>query len=90
MTKHNKQKLPGKLADRPRNSFGSRLIEQYPKEKIWELMPDDVFLTTTQIGNLIGCTNQCAYMKLRELLDEGKVVRSNISRYYIWKRVGTP
>ena len=88
MKTQNNRELPGRLTGRHRN--GSRLIEMYPKEKIWELLPDGEYLTTTQIGNLVGCTNQCAYVKLRELLEEGKVTQSNVSRYLIWKKAGTP
>jgi len=73
---------------RPRTENNCRFAEQYPRSKLWELMPDNVFLTTTEIGNLIGCTNQCAYTKLRELLAEGRVANRRVSRYIIWMRIG--
>ena len=75
------------MMGRERNEETGKFITQYRRENFLDALEEGDFLATSDVAEVVGCTRNLAYRRLKELENEGKVKSKEIGRFLAWQKV---
>ena len=71
---------------RDRDEETGRYTTQYHEEDFLEALEDEDFLSTDDVAEKVGCTQNLAYRRLKELEEDGEVESKEIGRFLAWQK----
>lgn len=73
--------------NRKRDEESGRFETEYPIEDFLNAFQSDQFLSTTEVADRVGCTQNLAYRRLKQLEESGDVQSKNIGHSLAWQRI---
>jgi len=74
------------IMDRERDEETGKYTTQYQREDFLRVLDQDDFLSTNDIAESVGCTQNLAYRRLKDLEKEGEVKSTTIGRSLAWQK----
>jgi len=70
---------------RDRDEYSGRYTREYPVVKFREAVEKSDGLSTAEVAEIVGCSSDLAYRRLKELEEDGGVVANLVGGSYQWK-----
>lgn len=74
------------MMERERDEDTGKFTTQYQREDFLDALEEEDFLATSDVADIVGCTQNLAYRRLKELENEGKVKSKEIGRFLAWQK----
>lgn len=74
------------MMGRERDEDTGKFTIQYQREDFLKALEEEDFLATSDVAEIVGCTQNLAYRRLKELEDEGAVKSKEIGRFLAWQK----
>jgi predicted ArsR family transcriptional regulator len=74
------------MMGRERDEETGKFTTQYQREDFLNALEEGDFLATSDVAEVVGCTQNLAYRRLKELENEGKVKSKEIGRFLAWQK----
>lgn len=71
---------------RERDEETGKYTTQYHREDFLDALDEGDFLSTDDVAKKVGCTQNLAYRRLKELEQEGVVKSKEIGRFLAWQK----
>jgi predicted ArsR family transcriptional regulator len=71
---------------RERDEETGRYTTQYQRQDFLKALEEEDFLSTSDVAEKVGCTQNLAYRRLKELEEDGEVKSKEIGRYLAWRK----
>jgi len=71
---------------RERDDNTGKYTTQYHPDDFLDALAQEDFLSTSDVAEAVGCTQNLAYRRLKELEDEGDVKSKKIGRTLAWQK----
>ena len=71
---------------RERDEDTGKFTTQYDREDFLAALEQEDFLSTSDVAEIVGCTQNLAYRRLKELEEEGEVQSKEIGRFLAWQK----
>lgn len=72
---------------RERDEETGKFTTAYQREEFLRALEQADFLSTSEVAERVGCTQNLAYRRLKELEEEGVVKSKEIGRHLAWQSV---
>lgn len=72
---------------RHRDEETGRYTTQYAREEFIKVLDEADFLSTSDVAEKVGCTQNLAYRRLKELEEAGEVKSKKIGRFLAWQKI---
>lgn len=72
---------------RERDEDSGRFKTSYPLETFLDVFTEDQFFSTAEVAEKVGCTQNLAYRRLRELEESGEVRSKMIGPSLAWQKI---
>ena len=72
---------------RERDKDTGKFTTQYQREDFLDALEQEDFLSTNDVAEIVGCTQNLAYRRLKELENEGEVISKEIGRFLAWQKI---
>lgn len=75
------------MMGRERDKDTGKFTTQYQREDFLDALEQEDFLSTSDVAEIVGCTQNLAYRRLKELKNEGEVKSKEIGRFLAWQKI---
>ena len=72
------------MRDRPRDDR-SRFTEEYSDDDFLEAVANREMPTTSEIAEIVGCSQPTAYQRLQALCEDAEVVKRKVGNANVWQ-----
>ena len=72
---------------RERDEDTGKFTTQYQREDFLDALEQEDFLSTSDVAEIVGCTQNLAYRRLKKLENEGEVKSKEIGRFLAWQKI---
>jgi len=70
--------------NRDRDEYSGRYTREYPVFEFNEAVQKSDGLSTAEVADIVGCSSDLAYRRLKELEEDGEVVANLVGGSYQW------
>ncbi len=71
---------------RERDKDTGKFTTQYQREDFLDALEQEDFLSTSDVAEIVGCTQNLAYRRLKKLENEEEVKSKEIGRFLAWQK----
>lgn len=71
---------------REREKDTGKFTTQYQRKDFVNALEEEDFLSTSDVAEIVGCTQNLAYRRLKKLEKEGEVKSKEIGRSLAWQK----
>jgi len=75
------------MMGRERDEDTGKFTTQYQREDFLDALEQEDFLSTSDVAEIVGCTQNLAYRRLKKLDNEGEVKSKEIGRFLAWQKI---
>jgi len=75
------------MMGRERDEDTGKFTTQYQREDFLDALEQEDFLSTSDVAEIVGCTQNLAYRRLKKLENEGEVKSKEIGRFLAWQKI---
>lgn len=74
------------MMGRERDKDTGKFTTQYQREDFLDALEQEDFLSTSDVAEIVGCTQNLAYRRLKKLENEEEVKSKEIGRFLAWQK----
>jgi predicted ArsR family transcriptional regulator len=71
---------------RERDKDTGKFTTQYQREDFLDALEQEDFLSTSDVAEIVGCTQNLAYRRLKKLENKEEVKSKEIGRFLAWQK----